>query len=68
MRFLVSVLSLALVPSAIAALAALEAAGSDYQPACAYPIGSGGKFAKVAGNVFDIDGRVGYFAGKYVKI
>ncbi|ORY63485.1 glycoside hydrolase superfamily [Pseudomassariella vexata] len=37
---------------------------SSKQPASKYPIGNGkGPNAKVAGRVFDIDGRVGYFAG-----
>ena len=33
------------------------------QPACVYPIGASGGNAKVAGRLFDIDGKVQYFAG-----
>lgn len=54
----------ALARSALCA-AALVAATSDVQPASIYPIGkSGGAFAKTAGRVFNLDGKVGYFAGK----
>lgn len=39
---------------------------SNKQPPPAYPIGQGkGSNAKVSGRVFNIDGRKGYFAGKY---
>jgi hypothetical protein len=34
------------------------------QPACAYPIGQKGSNAKVSGRLFDIDGKVQYFAGR----
>jgi mannan endo-1,4-beta-mannosidase len=47
----------------------LQAAGSDAQPAPVYPIGNrGGKFAKTAGRLFDLEGRVGYFAGNLFLI
>lgn len=37
---------------------------SNSQPAPAYPIGQGtGANAKVAGRLFDIDGKAEYFAG-----
>jgi mannan endo-1,4-beta-mannosidase len=43
---------------------AIQAAGAQ-QPPCAYPIGTnGGSNAKVAGRLFNIDGKVEYFAGK----
>jgi mannan endo-1,4-beta-mannosidase len=59
-----SILSLALASSAVAA-PTLQAAGSAQQPPLAYPVGfSGGQNARVAGRVFDIDGRVQYFAGQ----
>lgn len=36
---------------------------SAVQPACAYPIGQKGGNAKVSGRLFNIDGKVEYFAG-----
>jgi mannan endo-1,4-beta-mannosidase len=62
MRFATTALGLTLVTSSIAAPTLLNAESS--QPACAYPIGqSGGSNAKVAGRLFNIDGKVEYFAG-----
>ena len=57
-----SVLSLAFATSAVAAPTILAA--NAQQPACTYPIGkSGGSNAKVAGRLFNVDGKVEYFAG-----
>jgi mannan endo-1,4-beta-mannosidase len=57
-----SVLSLAFATGAVAAPAILAA--DAQQPACTYPIGkSGGSNAKVSGRLFNIDGKVEYFAG-----
>lgn len=44
---------------------AVIAAPSGPKDGCVYPIGHGGqKNAKVAGRLFEIDGKVQYFAGK----
>lgn len=41
----------------------------ETQPPSIFPIGnSGGANAKVSGRLFDIDGHVGYFAGKLKRI
>ncbi len=59
--FMTSVISAAALPSAN-----LLASSAANQPACSYPIGtSNGKNAKVSGRLFDIDGRVEYFAGMF---
>ncbi len=63
MKFAKSVLSLALACSTLTVATILSA--DSEQPPCAYPIGqSGGANVKVAGRLFDIDGKVEYFAGK----
>ncbi|KAF8854067.1 family 5 putative glycoside hydrolase [Acephala macrosclerotiorum] len=56
-----AVLSLALASCVAAAPAILSS--STKQPACAYPIGKSGSNAKVSGRLFEIDGKVEYFAG-----
>jgi mannan endo-1,4-beta-mannosidase len=57
--FMTSVISAAALPSAT-----LLASSATNQPACSYPIGSSnGKKAKVSGRLFEIDGKVEYFAG-----
>jgi mannan endo-1,4-beta-mannosidase len=62
MKLSQSALGLALASSVLASPVLLSA--DSQQPACAYPIGqSGGSNAKVAGRLFEIDGKVGYFAG-----
>lgn len=62
MKFTRSALGFALASSTLAAPTLLPAESS--QPACSYPIGqSGGSNAKVAGRLFEIDGKVEYFAG-----
>lgn len=59
-----SILSLVLA-TGVAAAPAIQAADAQ-QPAPIYPIGfSGGSNAKVAGRLFDIDGKVEYFAGNF---
>lgn len=73
MKFITSSLSLLSLASLTLAspLTGRERAPNDHirspddpQPDCAYPIGRfGGANAKVAGRLFDIDGRVQYFAG-----
>jgi mannan endo-1,4-beta-mannosidase len=64
MKLFHSILSSTLVAVTVA-VPALKAAESSQQPASFYPIGiSGGQNAKVAGRLFDIDGRVERFAGK----
>ncbi|KAL3423950.1 endo-beta-1,4-mannanase [Phlyctema vagabunda] len=46
------------------ALPAVQADTAAHQPAPAYPIGTGkGRNARAVGRLFEIDGRVGYFAG-----
>ena len=62
MKLTRSILGLTFASAAIAAPAVLSANAAQ-QPACSYPIGQGGANAKVDGRVFDIDGRVEYFAG-----
>jgi len=57
-----AILSLTIAGSSIAA-PTIQAATSVQQPTCVYPIGTQGNFAKTAGNLFDIDGKVEYFAG-----
>jgi len=57
-----AILSLVIAGSSIAA-PTIQAATSAQQPACVYPIGTQGNFAKTVGNLFDIDGKVEYFAG-----
>ena len=63
MKFLnVSILSLGIAIGVRAAPAIQPAAAQQPAPTC--PIGTrGGSNAKVAGRLFDIDGRVEYFAG-----
>ena len=57
-----SILSLVFATSAVAA-PAIQAAAAQ-QPASIYPIGTnGGSNARVAGRLFNIDGKVEYFAG-----
>lgn len=58
-----SIFGLTFAASALAA-PTIQAASSAQQPPCAYPIGVKGSFAKVSGSLFDIDGTVGYFAGR----
>ena len=60
--FMTSVISAAALPSAT-----LLASSATNQPACSYPIGttSNGKNAKVSGRLFEIDGKVEYFAGMF---
>ena len=53
--------SLVLARSTIAA-PTLQPAGSA-QPQSIYPIGTGGSFAKPAGRLFNLAGKVEYFAG-----
>lgn len=64
--YLWSVLAVGLVASAFAA--SNESLHIDStQPPPAYPIGkTKGQNAKVAGRLFDIDGKVEYFAGSYL--
>jgi len=63
MKFVKSALSLALACSALTVATILTP--DSEQPPCAYPVGqSGGANAKVAGRLFDIDGKVEYFAGE----
>ncbi|PVH83751.1 glycoside hydrolase family 5 protein [Cadophora sp. DSE1049] len=54
---LASLLSLALAASAAVI------SSTSQQPPCKYPIGKSGSFAKAAGRLFNIDGKVQYFAG-----
>lgn len=62
-----SILSLALATRVIAA-PTIQAA-TAHQPPSPYPIGRhGGANAKVAGRLFDIDGRVEYFAGENIRL
>lgn len=62
MKLLITILTCALVSSSLAAPTLLSA--DSVQPATAYPIGqSKGSNAMVAGRLFNIDGKVGYFAG-----
>lgn len=60
------VLGLSWCTAPVLAAPTILAASSSQQPPCSYPIGGRGKFAKVAGRLFDIDGKVGYFAGGYL--
>lgn len=62
-----SVVSLALA-SCIAAAPTILSSSVTKQPACAYPIGRSGSNAKVSGRVFDIDGKVEYFAGMLIPL
>jgi mannan endo-1,4-beta-mannosidase len=62
-----SLLSSVLASSVLAAPTILSS--TTEQPACAYPIGTTGNAnAKVAGRLFDIDGKVQYFAGKTASL
>jgi hypothetical protein len=68
MKLTRSILSLTFAGAAIAAPApapapAVLSANAAQQPPSLYPIGTGGVNAKVSGRLFDIDGRVEYFAG-----
>lgn len=57
-----SIFNLALAANTVAATAIQPA--HEPQPPPRYPIGTyGGSNAKVAGRLFDINGRIGYFAG-----
>jgi mannan endo-1,4-beta-mannosidase len=52
-----------LAAAALASLFLLPSSATD-QPAPFYPIGtSNGTNAKVSGRLFEIDGKIGYFAG-----
>jgi mannan endo-1,4-beta-mannosidase len=63
-----SLLSSVLASSALAAPTILSST-VDEQPALAYPIGTTGNAnAKVAGRLFDIDGKVQYFAGRTASL
>lgn len=64
--YLWSVLAVGLVASAVAA--SNESLHIDStQPPPAYPVGkTKGQNAKVTGRLFDIDGKVEYFAGSYL--
>ncbi len=63
MKFAKFPLSLALACSTLTVATILTP--DSEQPPCAYPVGkSGGTNAKVAGRLFDIDGKVEYFAGE----
>lgn len=56
------ILSIAL--AALAAAAPLEVEPRSPEQGCTYPIGQhGSDFAKVSGQLFEIDGKVEYFAG-----
>ncbi|KAE8441983.1 hypothetical protein EG329_004109 [Mollisiaceae sp. DMI_Dod_QoI] len=57
-----SVLGL-LLASCVIAAPAIQSSPASQQPAVAYPIGQNGSNAKVAGRLFNIDGKVEYFAG-----
>lgn len=57
-----SILTALLAAGAIASPDILPA--SAQQLASKYPIGIGGSNAKVAGRLFNVDGKVKYFAGK----
>jgi len=62
-----SLLSSVLASSVLAAPTILSSTAE--QPACAYPIGTTGNAnAKVAGRLFDIDGKVQYFAGRTASL
>ncbi len=57
-----------LLASCVIAAPAIQSSPASQQPAVAYPIGQNGSNAKVAGRLFNIDGKVEYFAGKFVPI
>jgi mannan endo-1,4-beta-mannosidase len=61
-----SCISSTLVALGLAALASTAPTfNSAVSPDCTYPIGTrGGENARVSGRLFEIDGRVQYFAGK----
>lgn len=62
MRFTITALSFVLITSALSAPTLLSAESA--QPSTAYPIGqTKGSNAKVAERLFNIDGKVEYFAG-----
>lgn len=49
------------------ALPSLLSSSATNRPACSYPIGkAGGANAKVSGRLFEIDGKIEYFAGLFV--
>lgn len=69
MKLTRSVLGFVFASAVIAAPApVVVSAQSAQQPDCTYPIGRGGANAKTAGRLFDIDGRVEYFAGTELRI
>ena len=55
--------SIASLLSLTLAASAAVISSSSQQPPCKYPIGKSGNFAKPAGRLFNIDGKVQYFAG-----
>lgn len=63
MNFTDWLLGLIWFAASVLAAPTILAASASQQPPCTYPIGIKGKFAKAAGRLFDIDGKVGYFAG-----
>jgi mannan endo-1,4-beta-mannosidase len=66
MKFLIPLFMTSVVSAAALPSANLLASSATNQPACSYPIGtSNGKNAKVSGRLFEIDGKVEYFAGMF---
>ena len=66
MKFLIPLFMTSVISAAAPPSATLLASSATNQPACSYPIGtSNGKNAKVSGRLFEIDGKVEYFAGMF---
>ena len=66
MKFSILLSMTSVIAAAALTSASLLASSATNQPACSYPIGtSNGKNAKVSGRLFEIDGRVEYFAGMF---
>jgi mannan endo-1,4-beta-mannosidase len=69
MKFSTASLLSSVLASSVLAAPTILSSTVDEQPACAYPIGTNGNVnAKVSGRLFDIDGKVQYFAGRTASL